>query len=112
MELHVPPTWHKESIERKIDYIVLVYGKAEGFVFCPSNIEKPFLVGGDYGGNFQKDAMGAIYHFTNYLNQAYVDEVSWFMEFVRKVHLGEDFSLDDIEIEKRSLHIISGSWPW
>ena len=106
------PTWYTEAIEREIDYVVLVYGKAEGFVFCPSNLEKPFRVGGDYDGNMPTTAEGAIEHYTRWLNQAYIEDVSWFMKFVRKVSANEDFSLNDIEIEERKLLTISGKWPW
>lgn len=106
------PTWHKEAIERKIDYIVLVYEKAEGFVFCPSNLANPFRVGGDYDGSMEADAAGAIHYFASYMNQAFVDKVSWFMDFARKVAANEDFSIDDLDLGKRQVRIISGKWPW
>lgn len=106
------PTWHSQAIKREIDYIVIVYVKAEGFVFCPSNIEQPFRVGGDYNGSFPVNALGALKYFNNSLHEAYNDQVSWFIEFVNKVLDNEDFSLDDLQIATRSLKIIKGRWPW
>ncbi|MCP5425567.1 MAG: hypothetical protein H6970_10940 [Gammaproteobacteria bacterium] len=106
------PTWHKEALERGIDFIVIVYEKAEGFVFCPSDLEKPFRVGGDYDGNWPTNAEGAIEHFERYINKAYVNQIRWFMAYVKKVYLGEDFSLKDLKVEQRKLRTLSGRWPW
>ena len=106
------PTWHTEALEQGIDFIVLVYGKAEGFVFCPSNLEEPFRVGGDYGGCFPTDADGAQRHFDHYINKAYRNQVSWFMPYVQRVRMGQDFSLDRLKIDERELHVIKGRWPW
>lgn len=106
------PKWHTEAKSQNIDYIILVYGKAEGFVFCPSNLESPFRVGGDYDGNFPVTAKGALEHYSRYLNKAYRDELRWFIKYVNKVNQDEDFSLSDLEIEKRQLRVISGRWPW
>ena len=106
------PTWHIEALEQGIDYIVLIYEKAEGFVFCPSNLEKPLRVGGDYDGNMPTTAKGALSHYNGYFNNSFRDRIEWFIEFVRKIEYGEDFSLKDLEIEKRNLRVISGKWPW
>jgi len=106
------PTWHKQALERGIDFIVLVYEKADGFVFCPSNLGHPFRTGGDYDGSKAVDATSALYTYKNNFSQAYIDRVSWFIEFVEKVRDEKDFSLDDLEIEKRSLKVIGGAWPW
>ena len=106
------PTWHQDAIDLGIDYVIVVYTKAEGFVFCPSNLERPFRVGGDYGGNFPTDAVGALGHFNGYFNQAYNDDVRWFIEFVQMIIDGRDFSLSDLKIEQRQLKIIKGRWPW
>ncbi len=106
------PKWHTEAIDQGIDYIVLVYGKAEGFVFCPSNFELPFRVGGDYDGNFPTTAEGALSHFNSYFNKAYLEEVRWFIKYVNKIKNSEDFSLSELEVEKRKLRVISGRWPW
>jgi len=107
-----PPTWHSQALERRIDYIVLVYEKAEGFVFCPSNLDQPFRVGGDYGGNWSTTAEGALQHYQGYFNQAFKQRVAWFIPFVEKVANGRDFSLDDLCIEQRQLRLIQGRWPW
>lgn len=106
------PTWQRQAEERGIDYIVIVYGKAEGFVFCPSNLEHPFRVGGDYGGSFPTNAEGALSHYNSYLNQAYTDRIAWFIPFVEKAARGEDFSLDDLGLDSRAVQIIKGRWPW
>ncbi|MEM8604244.1 MAG: hypothetical protein AAGF24_10465 [Cyanobacteria bacterium P01_H01_bin.121] len=106
------PTWHIEALEQGIDYIILVYQKAEGFVFCPSNLEHPFRVGGDYDGSLSTTAQGAFRHYHDFLNDAFRDRIEWFIEFVLKVNNGEDFSLNELEIEKRNLNIIKGQWPW
>lgn len=106
------PTWHTEAVAKGIDYIVVVYGKAEGFVFCPTNLEKPFRVGGDYDGNMATDAKGARYYFDRWFNKHFLDQVTWFIPFVDKAVRGEDFSLKDLDIEERNLRIISGRWPW
>ena len=106
------PSWYNEAIEREIDYIVIVYEKAEGFVFCPSNLEYPFRVGGDYGGNFPTNAEGALNHYHKYFNKAFSERVSWFIKYVEKVARNKDFSLDDLQIDSRSLRVIKGKWPW
>jgi len=106
------PTWHKEAIVQNIDYVVLVYCKAAGFVFCPKNLETPFRVGGDYDGCFPLNAVGALNHYDKYFNRTYKDDVKWFIKFVHKVRSGVDFSLTELEIEKRNLEVISGHWPW
>ena len=106
------PTWHTDALDKGIDYIVLVYEKAEGFVFCPSNLKYPFRVGGDYDGNLSTTAQGALSHYKSFFNNAFQDRVDWFIEFVLKVHNGEDFSLRDLEIERRKLRVIKGKWPW
>ncbi len=106
------PTWHKEALEQGIDYIVLVYEKAEGFVFCPSNLEKPLRVGGDYDGNHPVTAEGALMHYNGYFNKAFKGRVEWFVPYLRNIERGVDFSLKDLEIEERGLRVIRGRWPW
>jgi hypothetical protein len=106
------PTWHQEAIAQGIDYIIIVYEKAEGFVFCPSNLENPFRVGGDYNGSFLTNAAGALDHYHKYLNPAFKDRISWFIEFVEKVARNEDFSLDDLKRKSHPVRIIQGLWPW
>ena len=106
------PKWYIEAKEAEIDYILLVYGKAEGFVFCPRNLEKPFRVGGGYDGNWPVSADGAIEYFEKYIHRAYRDEVRWIIPYAWKIFVGEDFSLDDLKIEQRGLSTISGRWPW
>ena len=91
---------------------MLVYEKAEGFVFCPSNLEKPFRVGGDYDGNMPCTARGASDYFDRWFNQAFLDRVRWFVPFLAKAANGEDFSLDALDLEKRQVRVISGRWPW
>lgn len=106
------PTWHEQALDEGIDYIVIVYSKAEGFVFCPSNLDLPFRVGGDYGGNFEVTAEGALDHFNNYLNEAYRDQIAWIIPFVRRVIQQQDFSLDEMKLDDRKVSIIKGRWPW
>ena len=106
------PTWHQQAEELEIDYIILVYGKAEGFVFCPRNLEKPFRVGGDYDGNWHVTAEGALHHYERFFNKYFLDRVKWFMPYVKMISEGIDFSLDDLKLDKREVRIIQGSWPW
>ena len=108
------PTWHTQALEQGIDYIVLVYGKAEGFAFCPSNLEKPFRNGGDYDGNWHVTAEGALEYCQKYLHKAYKEYVLWIVPFIEMIIDGEDFSLSelDYEIKRRDLRIIKGRWPW
>jgi hypothetical protein len=106
------PTWHQEALEQGIDYIVLVYGKAEGFVFCPSCLEKPFRVGGDYDGNWPVTAEGALDYCQKYLHSAYRGHILWILKYIENIILEVDFSLSELEIEKRKLRIIKGRWPW
>ena len=106
------PKWYKEAKQKEISFIVLVYGKAEGFVFCPDNLEKPFRVGGDYDGTWQTDANGALNHYNNYFNNAFRDKIEWFIPFVRKVINNQDFSIRDLKLDKKGLKVIKGKWPW
>lgn len=106
------PTWHQEAIAQGIDYIIIVYEKAEGFVFCPGNLETPFRIGGDYDGSFPTDAVGALEHYHKYLNPAFKDRISWFIKFVEKVARNEDFSLNDLKQKSYPVRIIKGRWPW
>ena len=106
------PSWHREALAQGIDYIVLVYEKAEGFVFCPSRLERPFRVGGDYDGNWHVSTEDALDYYQRFFNQAFRDRVEWFIPFVEKVRAGQDFSLQDLNIEQRRLRVIQGRWPW
>lgn len=118
MERQVP-TWHREALERGIDFIILAYDKADGFVFCPSNLEKPFRVDGDYDGSRPVDAAGALRYYNSMLEQYnmtrnpnFVGRVSWFSEFLHKIVANEDFSLDDLQLETRAVLVRKGPWPW
>ena len=93
------PTWHTEAIAQGIDYIVLFYGKAEGFVFCPSNLELPFRVGGDYNGNWPISAKYALEYSQKYLHISFNNEFNWMTEFIEKIINNQDFSLSELEIE-------------
>ena len=112
MKPQVTPSWHREALAQGIEYIVLVYEKAEGFVFCPSRLERPFRVGGDYDGNWHVSTAGALDYYQRFFNQGFRDRVEWFIPFVEKVRDGEDFSLQDLNIEQRRLRVIQGRWPW
>lgn len=105
-------TWHQQAKEQGIDYIIIVYEKAEGFVFCPRNLEFPFRVGGDYNGSYPTNAQDALDYYNHYLNKAFTDRLTWFIPFVEKIVHGEDFSLDDLKIDTRSVQVIKGKWPW
>jgi len=109
------PAWHREAIERKIDHIILWYSKADGFVFCPSNLEEPFRVNGDYNGSMPTNALGALRYYEDMLephnrnrNPNFTDQVSWFIEFLNKIMKNEDFSLDDLQLETRQADIRKG----
>lgn len=106
------PTWYKEAVRGGINYIVLIYEKAEGFAFCPTNLEYPFRVGGDYDGNFPVSAGGALAHYHGYFSEYFKDRVEWFIPFVEKVQRNEDFSLLELDISARELNVIQGQWPW
>lgn len=113
------PTWHAEAVQRGIDYIILWYTKADGFVFCPSNLQEPFRVDGDYNGSMPTNAMGALRYYEDMLkphnrtrSPDFVDRVSWFIEFLNKIIESKNFSLDDLQLETREVKIIKGRWPW
>ncbi|EAZ89946.1 hypothetical protein [Crocosphaera chwakensis] len=107
------PTWHLEALKDEINYIVLVYEKAEGFVFCPTNLHKPFRVGSNYDGNYPTDAAGAFSYYRSSFNQAFLNRVDWFIPFLQKIEQAEDFSLDDLQFSMRPyLRLLKGSWPW
>ncbi|MCC2607423.1 hypothetical protein [Planctobacterium marinum] len=106
------PTWHKEAILDGINYIVLIYEKAEGFAFCPISLEFPFRVGGDYGGNLPVSASGALEHYHRYLNEHFKDRIKWFFPYLEMVHNKKDFSLQALDISGRGLNVIRGEWPW
>jgi hypothetical protein len=106
------PTWHLEAIEQGLHFIVLVYEKAEGFVFCPTNLECPFRVGGDYNGNLPTSAEGALNYLNSHFHSAFHDRIEWFIPFLNKVAQRDDFSLVDLQLETRSVRLIKGPWPW
>lgn len=113
------PTWHREALERGIDYIILVYHKADGFVFCPSNLLQPFRVEGDYDGSVPIDAVGALAYYERMLaphnrkrSPDFTERVTWFVEFLQKILRHEDFSLDDLQLDRRAVEIRKGRWPW
>lgn len=106
------PRWSREAHERGIDFIVLVYEKAEGFVFCPTNPEALFRVGGDYGGCFPTTAEGARSYLDRAFHDAFRDRITWFLPFLEKIIAGRDFSLDDLDLDNRRARIIEGRWPW
>ncbi|WP_223788191.1 hypothetical protein [Marinicella meishanensis] len=106
------PTWHTEALAQGIDFIVVLYGKAEGLVFCPSNLEKPFRICGDYDGSWPTDAAGALQHYHGYFNPAFREQVAWFIPFIEKVNNKKDFSLAALSIDTRQLRVIQGRWPW
>jgi hypothetical protein len=113
------PTWHQEAIARNIDYIILVYHKADGFVFCPSDLEKPFRVEGDYNGSVPVTAQDALHYYQGMQTPAqrvrspeFIEQVAWFIDFVYKIDRNEDFSLTDLHLTTRKVQIYSGRWPW
>ncbi len=105
-------TWRKEAIQQNIDFVVILYGKAEGFVFCPKNKKRPFRVGGDYDGSVTATAKGALDYYELHFNRHFEKDVAWFIPFVKKVKSNQDFSLADLNIKGRKLSVISGDWPW
>ncbi|WP_309383164.1 hypothetical protein [Cerasicoccus frondis] len=106
------PTWNREAIDRGLHFIVLFYEKADGFVFCPSNLDKPFRVGGDYDGNWPVAAEHGCEYLQMRLNQHFRERVEWFIPFSEKVVAGVDFSLDDLPLAEHSVRLVHGEWPW
>jgi len=106
------PRWLIEARARGIDFIVLVYEKAEGFVFCPTDPEHLFRVGGDYNGAYPVTATSARRYLDRDVNRAFHDRVMWFSPFLDKILAGEDFSLDDLDLEHRRARTLEGRWPW
>ncbi|GEM_PF-2056190 len=105
------PTWHKEAKEQGIDYIILFLTKGEGFVFCPSNLEYPFGMGGTHGGTHPVSVDRILNDLREFFHPGFRGEIDWFTPFIEKIVEGVDFSLDDLELEKRRVRIISGDWP-
>ncbi len=105
-------TWHRDAIDRGIDYIVLTYDKAEGLVFCPTHTDHLFRIGGDYDGAFPVTAEQALAYFQTEFNPVFVDRVQWFIPWLEKITRGEDFSLDDLQLDTRNVRLITGKWPW
>lgn len=107
-------TWQREAIEKGINFIVLYYDKADGLIFCPTNLEHPFRLGGDYNGCLPTTAGGALsyFKFNPRPGSALVDRVEWFLPFLEMMVRGEDFSLEDLHLETRSVRIIKGEFPW
>ena len=107
------PRWNCQARERGLQYIVLVYEKADGFAFCPGNSEQPFRVGGDYDGNWPTSAEDGYAYFCQRIHDAYLERAGWFRPFAEKVAHGVDFSLDDLlMIPVPTRRLIYGKWPW
>ncbi|NBD31881.1 MAG: hypothetical protein GVY17_02630 [Cyanobacteria bacterium] len=104
MSKNSDPTWHIQALERKINFIVLLYEKAEGFVFCPTNLDYPFRVGGDYDGCLPTTATHAFSYLKIGFNSYFQARVKWFVPFLEKIVQGENFSLDDLELDNHSVH--------
>jgi len=104
--------WHREAVDRGLHYIVMVYEKVEGFVFCPTDTEHPFRVGGDYDGCLPVDAAVGLDYLKRSLQWAYRERAEWFTPFAERIVRGEDFSLDDLQLETRKVRLIHGRWPW
>ncbi len=112
MSKNSDPTWHTQALEHKINFIVLLYEKAEGFVFSPTNLDYPFRVGGDYDGCVPTTAAYALSYLKIGFNSYFKERVEWFIPFLEKMVQGEDFSLDDLQLETRSVRLIQGDFPW
>ncbi len=106
------PTWYDEAKQQNIDFIVFVYNRNEGFAFCPTNLEKPFFCGGDDYAHGLVTAEIALDIYYNDMGRELRKTISWFSKYIEKVYLGEDFSLEELEIQKHNLRTISGKWPW
>ncbi|MDX1571626.1 MAG: hypothetical protein R3200_14190 [Xanthomonadales bacterium] len=106
-----PPTWHREALEQNIDYIFVFHDKAEGLIFQPRNLTKPFLIGGDHGGGYPMDAASAIREYENNFARRYQRRGAWFLKYMEMVRDGADFSLSDLERERPSLKIKRSGWP-
>lgn len=107
------PTWYQQAQTRQIDFIVLLYEKAEGFVFCPTNLTQPCRIGGDYDGSYPCNATTALSYYDNSFNPNFNDRVEWFIPFLTKIKSGIDFSLDDLQLSQHpKIRLITGNWPW
>lgn len=108
----VDSQWYREANTRGLHYIVLVYEKAEGFVFCPTDAEHPFRVGGDYDGCRPVNAAQGLDYLKRSLQWAYRQRAEWLIPFAERIARGENFSLDDLQLETRKVRLIHGQWPW
>jgi hypothetical protein len=106
------PTWYQDAIDQKIDFIVFIYNRIEGFAFCPSNLEKPFHCGGDdlAHGFVTPEIAFNIYNYD--MSRELRDRIFWFAKYIEMVYLEEDFSLKELDLENRDVRVISGKWPW
>lgn len=103
------PTWHQEALEQNIGYIVLAYNKADGFIFCPDHLARPFGVGGAHGGSYDVTTEIAVDHFEKFFLKR--GELKWFYPFLGRVYFKEDFSLSELNLEKRQVLILArGRW--
>ena len=104
------PTWHREAVERGIDSIVFFLEQAEGFVWSPSRPEGVFGLGGTHVGTYPVSATYVWEQGREQLGDRYLPRIRWFLPFLEKIVQGEDFSLDDLELERRpSVRVISAS---
>ena len=109
---YIDSTCYRQATARGLHYIVLVYEKADGFVFCPTNAERPFRVGGDYDGCLPVSASHGLDYLKHHLRSPLRERAGWFIPFAEKIVRGEDFSLDDLQLETRTVRLIHGQWPW
>jgi len=112
LELLTESTYCSLSFQKWYNFIVLLYEKAEGFVFCPTNLDYPFRVGGDYDGCLPTTAAHALSYLKIGFNSYFKGRVEWFTPFLEKIVQGEDFSLDDLQLDSRSMQLIKGDFPW
>lgn len=97
------PTWHKDAIAQQVQHIIIVYDRAEGLIFKPADLEQPFRIGGTDCGGYPMDAMATLYEYEHNFPKSHQRMAAWFIPFVEKVANLEDFSLNDLQVEQRSL---------
>jgi len=79
LELLTESTYCSLSFQKWYNFIVLLYEKAEGFVFCPTNLDYPFRVGGDYDGCLPTTAAHALSYLKIGFNSYFQARVEWFV---------------------------------
>jgi hypothetical protein len=91
-EQHGGPLWHREFIRDAGPAVTVFLRQADGFGFNPDDIERPFRVGGSYGGHgYELSAENGAKEFEQITSKW--EEPRWFAPWVEKIVAGVEFSL-------------------